>query len=155
MSGSQPSYSGTRQVPARILAGIAGEVLERDGSVVFEVRGRSMLPTLRSGDLVEVSFVEPADLRPGCLVAVRAGSGLAVHRFIRRTTGGLILTAGDAVNYRDLPTPEAELLGKVTEVERDNRRFVPRSGRLAVWRWELRRVPARLAHRFRFILLGR
>jgi len=137
-----PTASEVCRIPAGVLADMAGSILDKGRRVTFEVRGDSMLPTLRSGDRVTVAPPGERSLRPGCLVAWRNSDSLVVHRFVQMLPDDRFLTAGDAVDHRDAPTPGESLLGVVISVERDGKSFLPVSGRLMLLCMEIRRIPA-------------
>lgn len=66
----------------------------------FVVTNGSMEPTLRLGDLAV--FVRPSELRPGMIAAFRLRDGRdIVHRIVRITDEGFIITRGDVNNCED------------------------------------------------------
>lgn len=91
------------------------------GPLRVRVRGGSMLPTLRPGDVVRVEPAGPDDLRPGDVVLCRNGRGALLHRFLGRTPEGWLLTQGDAHLSPDPPWPPEALLGRALGVERGGR----------------------------------
>lgn len=91
------------------------------GPLRVRVRGGSMLPTLRPGDVVRVEPAGPDDLRPGDVVLCRNGRGALLHRFLGRTPEGWLLTQGDAHLSPDPPWPPEALLGRAVGVERGGR----------------------------------
>ncbi len=97
------------------------EALRSLGRARLRVRGGSMRPWLRGGEIVEVRCASPAEVRAGDVVAFARGGGLFVHRVIgksRREGQTLLITKGDAFPDADSPVREAELLGRVTGVAR-------------------------------------
>ncbi|MBN1920468.1 MAG: S24/S26 family peptidase [Anaerolineae bacterium] len=84
----------------------------------LHVRGRSMWPTLQPGDEVYVEKIEAQALHPGDWVVIRAPSGPLVHRFLKFTRDGGMLTKGDAHRAPDPRWPQEALLGRVTTVIR-------------------------------------
>jgi signal peptidase I len=97
------------------------EVLRTRGRARLRVRGSSMRPWLRGGEMVEVRQASPAEVRLGEVVAFARGGGLFVHRVIgksRRDGEILLITKGDAFPDADSPVCETELLGRVTGVAR-------------------------------------
>ena len=62
------------------------------GGSLGAVAGKSMEPTLRSGDLI---VVRPGAYRVGEIVAYRSGGGLVVHRIVSVANGRLVMR-GDA-----------------------------------------------------------
>src|SRR5437667_205988 len=61
----------------------------------FQARGRSMLPTIRDGEILQVERVDPATLRVGDIVLFRSGGEFKAHRVIRNRKE-CFLTRGDA-----------------------------------------------------------
>ncbi|MBN2433291.1 MAG: hypothetical protein JXQ27_17605 [Acidobacteria bacterium] len=49
---------------------------------ILPIEGRSMTPLLRQGDRVTISWVEPARLRPGDIIAYWNESRFVVHRLL-------------------------------------------------------------------------
>jgi SOS-response transcriptional repressor LexA len=106
----------------------------RVGVVVVE--GRSMLPTLRPGDRLLVSYgrrVRGGDVvvvrLPGAAAPAPAASGLAVKRALRRDGDGWWVERDNPAEGADswtwgAPVPEADVVGVVRG------RLWPRPGRL-------------------------
>jgi hypothetical protein len=102
----------------------AVELLARDARTgTVEVRGSSMLPSLRPGQRLAVEFAcgEP---RRGDLLLFRQADYLAVHRLLgpaRPTTEGerRLRTRGDGQLGLDPPLDPARVLGRVTAVGDD------------------------------------
>lgn len=99
---------------------------------VVAVEGTSMLPTLRTGDLVFLRPVHPADLRRGDIIAVRVPTqdrvtyGLpadVVHRIVRivHSSGGFyFITKGDNNPGNDVfTTPPSNVIGELHYVVPD------------------------------------
>jgi signal peptidase I len=104
------------------------EALRAYGMVRLQARGVSMLPALWPGDLLAIQSATPNDVIPGDIVLVLRGNQCFIHRLVRKQAGenrfGFI-TRGDAMPDNDPPVATAELLGRVVEVCRDSRSFVP------------------------------
>jgi signal peptidase len=80
------------------------------------VRGDSMWPSLRSGDLagVEPLAREP---RPGDVVLARFDHALVLHR-VKRCEAGVLALRGDNSPSDDPPLPPSRVLGRVCRVRR-------------------------------------
>ncbi len=91
------------------------------GPLRVRVRGVSMHPTLRPGDVVRVERAGPDELRPGDVVLFQNGHGALLHRFLGRTPEGLMRTRGDAMASPDPPWPPEALIGKAVGVEQQGR----------------------------------
>jgi signal peptidase I len=88
-----------------------------------------MLPTLWPGDLLAIESVTQNDVLPGDILLVLRGKRCFVHRLIRKQTeenSACFITRGDAMPDNDPAVATAELLGRVVEVRRGNRSFVPK-----------------------------
>lgn len=85
----------------------------------LHVRGRSMWPTLQPDDEVHVEKIEVQALHPGDWIVIGAPSGPLVHRFLKFTRDGGLLTKGDAHHAPDPRWSRDALLGRVTAVVRN------------------------------------
>src|SRR5262249_32931142 len=98
--------------------------LWREGHKVHEIpiRGRSMFPALRSGDVVRV---EPnlAGIGPGVIIVFRQRQDLIAHRVLRTWQNGqgsrYYLTQGDRCSYSDPPLEADGIMGQVIGVWRN------------------------------------
>lgn len=80
------------------------------------VRGDSMWPSLRAGDLAGVEPLERAP-RPGEVVLARFDHALVLHR-VRRCDDGVLALRGDNSPAEDPPLPPSRVLGLVRRVRR-------------------------------------
>ncbi len=140
-------------------------LIESGRSFRLRVRGQSMFPWIRDGDVIEVVPVTMDQVRVGDIVFFRRGRLLLAHRVIQRLADGETVqwvTRGDNHLEDDGPMDRpADLIGRVEKVYRGRRTIVlDRSlvgmvGRLAarhravhwvllwagrVWRYGWRRV---------------
>jgi len=103
------------------------DALLSDGhGMLLPVRGRSMRPALREGDVVVVApFLGLPD--PGQIVLARAAGGLlVVHRLVdveMRSGRRVYRLQGDAETAPDAGVLREDLLGRVIAVVRDGRRW--------------------------------
>jgi hypothetical protein len=90
---------------------------------LIPVEGTSMMPLLRQGDRVSVSWIQPDALRRGDIIAYWNTSRIVVHRLLRiaRTTAGMaLLECGDRGGPgRWIDTDQ--LLGRVESVQKKGR----------------------------------
>jgi len=108
--------------------GVVEAVLDlwREGQKAHEIpiRGRSMFPALRDGDIVRVVH-EVGNWGPGVIVVFRQGRELIAHRVLRARQAGhggrTYLTQGDRCPYPDRPLEAGEILGRVVGVWRNGR----------------------------------
>ena len=112
-----------RQLDFDEFEALAAQVLGAGNNLRFEARGSSMVPFIRSGDVVEVQPVEVERLRPQQVVLCRvAGGRLVVHRVLQVGADGL-LVQGDSRRHPDGRVPAAAVLGRVTAVQRGGRQI--------------------------------
>lgn len=103
-------------------AELIGALTARGASVRLPVRGSSMHPALREGDVVTVAPKGPEPVPVGAIVAAEApaSGGLVVHRVVGRSATGVLLR-GDNAAEADGTLPEGAILGVVVKVERNGR----------------------------------
>ncbi|MCD4738649.1 MAG: hypothetical protein K8R89_05245, partial [Anaerolineae bacterium] len=89
------------------------------GELRLRVSGRSMYPTLQLGDEVLVESVTATEIRAGDWIVVRTPGGPLLHRFLKFSHTGQLLTKGDALRAPDPPWEPESLLGRVTTIYRD------------------------------------
>lgn len=139
------------------------DLLSRGLTCEIRMRGRSMHPAIRDGDLVMLRPLDDQDLRPGDILLCASPEGrLFCHRLVRVIKQGgqrWVQTWGDAVPWPDRPIPLANVLGRV-EAVRVRGRELSREALVRGFRRSLRRrrlglhVPGLLAAR-RALLLRR
>ena len=100
--------------------------------VRFRARGGSMHPTIRDGDALVLTPIQPIALQIGDIVlACQAGRPLA-HRIVRLTKRNdrpvRVVLRGDALLSCDLPMVPDAIVGRVIAVERNGRRIDLDSG---------------------------
>lgn len=112
-----------QRAAARVVLGRA--LLAGGAPLRFVVRGASMWPALRRGDVVEVEAASVASLRRGDVAVVRQGAVLLAHRVIALLTPAegprLLRLRGDTRRSAEGPLGERELLGRIRQRERRGR----------------------------------
>lgn len=109
---------------SRLFAEVTFELLGSGQAVRFLVRGRSMYPEVRDGEMVTVIPVGPAEVKVGDIILYRAGGGALAHRVIRtemRSGRPVFILRGDASAVTDEPVEAAQVSGQVVSVERGGR----------------------------------
>lgn len=106
------------------------------------VRGVSMLPTLREGDIVLLAKAEPHEIGVGDVVVFRAGPKLIIHRVVEvRVIGGeyYYVTKGDNnpiedISYFDqgMGIPYSRVVGRVISLGGHVLK-IPYLGYLSIW----------------------
>lgn len=101
------------------------ELIESGHSLHLRVRGGSMFPWIRDGDLVQVSPVTMDEVEEGDILFFRRGRMLLAHRVVERRVDGQkvqLITRGDSHSQDDGPIGRPEdLIGRVERVYRGRR----------------------------------
>jgi signal peptidase I len=104
---------------------LSRELLERDISIRFRVRGFSMRPSIQDGDFITVSSIENSSLKIGDVVFYStAENNVIVHRVINKygKNGNMnSLIKGDAGFGPPERVNSQDVLGKVVAIERNGR----------------------------------
>ena len=90
----------TKIIPNALFFQQVEDYLAQDKQVRFPVKGRSMLPFLREGDIVELRKVEAAELHVGQVVLAKYEEAFILHRIVKLNKLSLVL-AGDG-NYHQV-----------------------------------------------------
>ena len=119
IKGGELSLSG------QALLDLTQTVLAKGARFRFYARGSSMYPFIKNGDLITISPLSDAPLRPGDIVAfARLETGkLVVHRVIRRM-GNFFSIKGDNAPGDGEIVPRAKILGRVNKVERNGKEAI-------------------------------
>lgn len=107
---------------------LAAEVVRRFGRVRLLVSGISMVPAVLPGDLISVERAGVEGISRGEIVLFAREGRLIAHRVVDRAgTPGMVylVTCGDRMRRNDTPILPAELLGRVTSVERGHQLVPP------------------------------
>jgi len=105
------------------LIDLLSAVLEKGARFRFQVKGFSMSPFIKDGDVVTVSPLSERSLGRGDVVAFisPATRNLVVHRLVGKR-GNSYLIKGDNTPETDGSIVEANILGCVSKVERNGTR---------------------------------
>ncbi len=103
--------------------------------------GSSMVPNMKSGDMVVIAPLAGQPLELGEIVAIRSGIQVAVHRLVRIYSdkrGTWYVTRGDSHSNNDPPVRQEQIIGRVIGVEkrrllRWRRRFAGEVTRVLSW----------------------
>jgi|SRR5882724_1601375 len=117
---------------------LVSEAVRKAGRVRLRVSGTSMVPAMRSGDLITVERAGIAEIGLGEIVVFARSGRLVVHRVAGilaascPTSAGdkselLLQTRGDCARRNDPIVQGSELLGRVTQIERGSQRVQPRA----------------------------
>ena len=99
-------------------------IIKRQGMILLPVKGRSMWPFIREGDLVKIKPAKAHPIRIGDIAVCRKDSKIIIHRVMwKQKLNGewRFLTKGDASLGFDKETGGADILGIVTAIERSGR----------------------------------
>ena len=153
----------------KVFPELISRLLAEGHFVRFSAPGDSMYPTICDGDIITVAPVKTAPVTAGDIILYRHKSGVAAHRVVRIAKNGRFhsghvspesqttdqslqscyILRGDAAVVFDDPVSAAQVLGKVTLVERQGRHIDPYSLKSTI-RFKARRMAARLKNSFRF-----
>jgi signal peptidase I len=101
------------------------EAVRKFGRIRLRVSGTSMLPAMRPGDVLTVETASVQEISPGEIVVFACAGRLVCHR-VTAIAGNarqpLLATRGDRARRNDPMVSGSELLGRVTQIERGNRR---------------------------------
>jgi signal peptidase len=104
---------------------LVSEAVRKFGRIRLRVSGASMLPAMRPGDLLTVESASLNEISPGEIVVFARSGRLVCHR-VTAIAGNarepLLATRGDRARRDDPLVSSSELLGRVTQIERGNRR---------------------------------
>lgn len=85
--------------------------IERNNLVNVKVKGSSMLPTLKAGDIVSVS--KSIEYKNGDIIAfITHYNGIVIHRIVKIEMNEIV-TKGDNNNFCDTPISIQSVIGKV------------------------------------------
>jgi hypothetical protein len=131
--------SGRENVAATLACGLTGDIVRAFGEVRLRVFGTSMVPSILPGDLISIQRVEVPEITIGEIILYSRDGRLFAHRVVgaarlsvsgglqvpARPTGGEptsvqpnLITRGDRLLYDDPAISSAELVGRVSCVER-------------------------------------
>lgn len=100
---------------------LAGEIVRTFGEVRLRVFGTSMVPSILPGDLISVQRACVSEVSSGEIVLYSREGRLFAHRVVACTDSpeqSLLITRGDRLDHNDPPVSSAELLGRVTSIQR-------------------------------------
>ena len=112
-------------VAATLACDLAAEIVRSFGEVRLRVFGTSMVPSVLPGDLVSIQSAGISEISSGEIVLYSREGRLFVHRVVARTNSPeqpLLITRGDRLDHNDPPVYSAELLGRVTSIQRSDGR---------------------------------
>jgi len=104
---------------------LAADVLRSSGNLRLQVTGWSMLPSVWPGDTLFIEPVSAHAVSQGDIVLFQRDRRLFAHRVVAQSGQCELITRGDAMPTTDAPVSEAELLGRVSRIERDGRSLQP------------------------------
>jgi signal peptidase I len=111
----------SQNVAAKLACDLAAEVVRTFGEVRLRVFGTSMVPSILPGDLVSIQRARISEISSGEIVLYSREGRLFVHRVVACTNSPeqpLLITRGDRLDHNDPPVYSAELLGRVTSIQR-------------------------------------
>jgi len=127
-----------RSQPPGVRDGVIDPSLERPASVIkslasgglrprLAMRGKSMLPSLREGMVLELDAFDRAKVRRGDVVVFRERSRLVAHRVVATYADGTLRTAGDAQPWICEHIAPIDVIGVVASVYESAEPFAGRA----------------------------
>ena len=108
-----------------LFTAVVGSLLDEGIAVRFRAGGRSMSPTVRDGEYLIVTPIDPAGVVVGDIVLCETRRGPLAHRVVAiesQSDGSPRFTlCGDASRDFDRPVAPPQVRGKITGVERRGR----------------------------------
>jgi signal peptidase I len=120
--------NGPGDVYAVLACGLARDVVRKFGEVRLRALGTSMVPSILPGDLISIQRATVNQITPGDVVLFERDGRVFAHRVIGNAGSPgapQLITRGDRLCYNDPPVSAAELLGRVTFIERGRRQMLP------------------------------
>jgi len=105
------------------LFNFAETLLEDDHSLSYKMRGNSMYPTLKPGDIGKVEKCSPQELKVGDIIVFRLNNILIGHRLIKISNENdelVFIAKGDNSPTTDLPFKSDAFLGRLNSFQREN-----------------------------------
>ena len=92
-------------------------------STFFYVRGFSMWPLIRNGEIIKVRYLEPKYLKRGDILLYKDGQTLLCHRLVRKVKlqAPQFFVQCDSAPGSSVAVGQEEVLGKVVAVKRKDR----------------------------------
>ncbi len=114
----------------RLASWLAEEIVLTFGELRLRVFGTSMVPSILPGDFVSIHRAGLNEISPGEIILFRQLDRLFVHRVVDRKVmaaaagaqGPCLITRGDRLRHNDPPVTSSELLGRVTAIQRGDRK---------------------------------
>ncbi|MDO9153865.1 MAG: signal peptidase I [Paludibacter sp.] len=106
------------------LLDFAETLLEDNNSIRFRMKGFSMYPTLKEGDVGLVEKCSANDLKKGDIVVFKSYENLVAHRLIKiKNQNGIriFIAKGDKNPTTDKPFTAEKLIGKLVSFQRNNK----------------------------------
>jgi hypothetical protein len=136
---------------SRVFERLSNDLVAGGFGFRFRASGRSMLPTICDGDLLQVEPVEPGEVGRGDIVLFKGEGGFKAHRVVRKA-GNLVVTRGDSGTQVDAAIRGEQIVGKVIAKQcRESGELIALAGpaeRLKFLSGRLRRSGASLVRRW-------
>lgn len=103
---------------------MAESLLDDNHSLMINMKGFSMFPTLRPGDVGKVEKCLAEEVKAGDILVFKSNGKLIAHRLIRKKSDKgreVFITQGDNNSFFDQPFVNEELIGKITSFERSGK----------------------------------
>jgi ATP-binding cassette subfamily B protein len=126
------------------LLDFAETLLDENRTLSIRMKGFSMYPTLKAGDIGMLDKCSPEELKIGDIVVFKAHDKLIAHRLtdvFHKNEVRMFMTKGDKNLYKDAPFTGDALVGKITLFQRGNRTIKTDSPKMKLHRFLSLRFP--------------
>lgn len=115
-----------------LLSELSAEVLQSGKRLRFRARGGSMYPFIKDGEVIEIEPCPASEINVGEVVFYRSSRGNVIaHRVTGRRSEGdrlVLLAKGDSAPTFDEPVYADQVLGRVTVIERGQKKLFLNKG---------------------------
>lgn len=94
------------------------DLLRQGFSVRITMRGTSMLPFIKQGDIALVSKTDIGNVRKGDIIVFKIKNDYIAHRLIKKNMTDLtVITKGDSCKQYDTPVAFQSVTGKISRIQ--------------------------------------
>lgn len=106
--------------------GISLDILKSGIDIKVPLKGTSMFPYLRAGDIAVLTFCDYRNFKKGDIVVFRFHDAFLAHRLIKKEKIDLayrFITRGDSCDKCDLPFDADCIIGKIKSILRKDKKI--------------------------------
>jgi signal peptidase I len=121
----------------QVTVDLVRRVVNKKGSILLPAHGKSMYPFIRQGDICHFEACEATTFNKGDIVLFTIDSNrLVAHRFMKtiyKDNRTFYLFKGDTNLLFDEPVTQNKIIGKMTAIERRNKKVNLKNMRNNLW----------------------